>query len=181
MTRNPAVILLVSIALLALGACTSPASGPSVPMALSSPAFADGEAIPVEYTCTGDETSPALTWTDPPSGTESFALIMDDRDASGGYVHWVVFNIPASARGLEEGLPVEAELNDGSLQGTSTSRVQGYEGPCPPSGTPHRYDFTLFALDTTLDLDPTSNRSAVVDAMEDHVVAEATLTGTFGQ
>ena len=92
-----------------------------------------------------------------------------------------VFNIPASARGLEEGLPTDAELGDGSVQGTSTSRVQGYEGPCPPSGPPHHYDFTLFALDSMLELDATSNRSAVVDAMEGHVLAEAQLTGTFGQ
>ena len=181
MRRTPAVILLVSITVLALGACTSPAKGPSVPMALSSPAFADGDEIPVEHTCAGDGTSPALTWTEPPSGTESFALIMDDPDASGGFVHWVIFNIPASARGLEAGLPTDAELSDGSVQGTSTSRTQGYEGPCPPSGPPHHYDFTLFALDATLDLEATSNRSAVVDAMEEHVLAETTLTGTFGQ
>jgi Raf kinase inhibitor-like YbhB/YbcL family protein len=180
MRRNPALTLLVGIAVLALGACSS-ANGPATPMKLSSPAFADGDAIPVEYTCAGDEMSPALSWTEPPSGTETVALIMDDPDASGGYVHWVVFNIPASARSLEEGLPTDAEFGDGSLQGLSTSRAQGYEGPCPPSGPAHHYDFTLFALDATLDLEASSNRSAVVDAMDGHVLAEATLTGTFGQ
>ena len=85
---------------------------------ITSPAFANGEAIPSDFSCDGRDISPALTWTEPPAGTQSFALIMDDPDAPmGTWVHWVIFNIPASTRNLTEGTPTDPQLSDGSLQG----------------------------------------------------------------
>ncbi|MBC7879547.1 MAG: YbhB/YbcL family Raf kinase inhibitor-like protein [Anaerolineales bacterium] len=152
---------------------------PTAPLALTSPAFANGEAIPVNYSCDGTDATPPLTWTDPPRGTKSFALIMDDPDAgSTPWVHWVIFNIPASARGLDEGLPTDAQLSDESIQGKASPYSTGYHGPCPPAGT-HHYVFKLYALDTKLDLDESTSKTALLDAMESHILTTAELIGTF--
>ncbi len=154
---------------------------PTAPLTLTSMAFANGEAIPVTYSCDGTNATPPLTWTDPPRGTKSFALIMDDPDAgSTPWVHWVIFNIPATARGLNEGLSTDAKLSDGSIQGRSSAYSTGYQGPCPPSGT-HHYVFKLYALDTMLDLDESANKRALPAAMEGHILANAELIGTFSR
>lgn len=146
---------------------------------ISSSAFANGEAIPAKFSCNGNNTSPALTWTEPPAGTQSFVLIMDDPDAeTGTWVHWVIFDIPASTRNLTEGMPPSPQLSDGSLQGYTSAGSTGYYGPCPPSGT-HRYFFKLYALDTRLSLpDIATGKEEVVAAMEGHILANAELMGT---
>jgi len=152
-----------------------------VPMAFefSSPAFGNGEPIPPVYSCKGRDVSPALTWTEPPAGTQSFALIMDDPDAPmGTWVHWVIFNIPTSARGLPEGVPTDPELGDGSRQGITSARTNGYHGPCPPSGV-HRYFFKLYALDTTLSLPTSAGKQDLLQAMEGHILANLEWMGTF--
>jgi Raf kinase inhibitor-like YbhB/YbcL family protein len=146
---------------------------------ISSPAFKNGESIPPVFSCKGHDISPALTWTDPPAGTQSFALIMDDPDAPVGiWVHWVIFNIPASTRDLKEGTPTDPQLSDGSLQGKTSAGSNGYHGPCPPSGT-HRYFFKLYALDTKLSLSSTADKKQLLAAMEGHILANAELMGTF--
>jgi hypothetical protein len=148
---------------------------------ISSPAFANGQPIPSKYSCKGSDISPALTWSEPPAGTKTFALIMDDPDAPAGiWVHWVIFNIPAAARGLAEATPTDPQLGDGSIQGVTSARSNGYHGPCPPSGT-HRYFFKLFALDTTLSLTSSADKAKVLSAMEGHILANAELMGTFAQ
>ena len=125
--------------------------------------------------------SPPLSWTDSPAGTRSFALIADDPDAPVGiWVHWVIFNIPGSARGLNEGLPTDAVLTDGSLQGFTTARSHGYHGPCPPSGT-HRYFFKLYALDAMLSLTESADKNQLLKAMEGHILAQSELMGTFSK
>lgn len=146
---------------------------------ITSPAFKNGEAIPSDFSCKGRDISPTLTWTEPPAGTQSFALIMDDPDAPmGTWVHWVIFNIPASTRDLKEGTPTDPQLNDGSIQGITSARSTGFHGPCPPSGT-HRYFFKLYALDTMLDLPANANKKDLLTAMEGHILANAELMGTF--
>lgn len=146
---------------------------------ITSPAFANAEQIPAEYSCKGRNISPALTWNEPPAAAQSFALIMDDPDAPmGTWVHWVIFNIPASTRNLKEGTPTDAKLSDGSLQGRTSAGSNGYHGPCPPSGT-HRYFFKLYALDTMLDLSSKADKKEVLAAMESHILANAELMGTF--
>ena len=146
---------------------------------ISSPAFKNGEQIPVKFSCDGNDTSPALIWTEPPVGTQSFALIIDDPDAPiGTWVHWVVFNIPASTRGLQEDTPTDPQLSDGSLQGKTSAGSNGYHGPCPPSGT-HRYFFKLYALDTMLSLSANVDKKALFSAMEGHILANVELMGTF--
>ncbi len=120
-------------------------------LAVSSPAFQEGDKIPTKYTCERQDVSPALTWGEPPEGTQSFTLIVDDPDAPGGvFTHWVIFNIPSDSRGLPEAVPTTTELSDGSLQGKNGFGRIGYGGPCPPPGSPHRYQFTLYALRPTL-------------------------------
>jgi Raf kinase inhibitor-like YbhB/YbcL family protein len=152
----------------------------AVTLEITSPAFAEGEAIPVKFSCDGEDTSPALTWTEPPAGTQSFVLIMDDPDAGGTWVHWVVYNLPASSRGLEEAIPVDSEISGGGLQGRNSSRINGYQGPCPPSGS-HRYFFKLYALDTVLDLPAGAHNVEVTVGMKDHILATAELMGNFSR
>jgi len=146
---------------------------------ITSDAFEYEGSIPSDYSCDGENTSPALTWSEPPSGTQSFALIMDDPDAPlGTFVHWVIFNIPASARGLEQATPKIPQLEDGSIQGQNSANLSGYMGPCPPTGT-HRYFFKLYALDTTLDLTSDAKKDDLLSAMDGHIFAEGELMGTY--
>lgn len=148
---------------------------------LTSPAFAHEESIPAQYTCSGSDISPALSWGEPPAGTQSFALIMDDPDAPAGtWVHWVVFNIPASARGLAEALPPGETLPDGGVQGRNSNGNIGYNGPCPPSGT-HRYFFKFYALGEMLGLSPGADKGELLKAMEGHILAEGELMGTYSR
>jgi len=150
-----------------------------MPFILTSSAFAPGEPIPLRYTCDGDDVSPPLAWSDPPQGTQSFALIADDPDAPAGtWVHWVLYNLPAEARELPEAIPPDAELPDGSRHGNNSWRRPGYGGPCPPGGT-HRYFFKLYALDTLLDLEAGASKDKLLQAMEGHILAQAELMGVY--
>lgn len=146
---------------------------------ITSPSFAHEQMIPVQHTCDGKDTSPELAWTTPPPGTKSLVLIADDPDAPGGtWVHWVLFNIPADAAGLTQGVPADEQLPDGSIQGKNSWPRTGYSGPCPPSGT-HRYYFKLYALDTILSLDASATKEHVIEAMTGHALAETELMGTY--
>jgi Raf kinase inhibitor-like YbhB/YbcL family protein len=147
---------------------------------LTSPAFDHETAIPEVYSCDGEDISPALVWTEPPAGTQTFALICDDPDAPGGtWVHWVVYNVSADARGLPEAVVDDAALS-GGVHGENSWRRADYGGPCPPSGT-HRYFFKLYALDTTLTLEPGASKAQVLNAMEGHILAEVELMGTYAR
>lgn len=148
-------------------------------MELKSQAFQAGDVIPSQYTCDGQDISPPLSWSDPPAGTTSFALISDDPDAPmGTWVHWVMWNIPVGARALEQNLPKTASLSNGTKQGTTDFRRVGYGGPCPPSGT-HRYFFKLYALDTTLNLPPSTTKKDLEKALQRHILGQAELMGTY--
>lgn len=150
-------------------------------MTITSPAFKEGDPIPIEYSCKGADISPPLTWSGTPENTVSFALICDDPDAPiGTWVHWVYFNIPADVASLPEGVPAGKEPSVGGIQGRNGWRKHSYGGPCPPSGT-HRYYFKLYALDTMLDLGPRANKKKLINAMENHVLAEARLMGRFSK
>jgi len=149
---------------------------------LSSGAFRPGETIAKKHTCDGTDVSPALAWTDPPSGTKSLALVCDDPDAPvGTWVHWVAWDIPPTARGLPEGVPAQPKLDDGTRQGTNDFKKIGYGGPCPPPGAPHRYFFRLYAVDTMLGLAPSATKSALEKAMQGHTVGQAELMGRYGR
>lgn len=148
-------------------------------MKLMSSAFQQGKMIPQQYTCDGSDISPPLTWSDPPQGTQSFALIADDPDAPRGtWVHWVVWNIPATARSLEESVPRQESLATGAKQGMTDFKKIGYGGPCPPSGT-HRYFFKLYALDAMLNLPTGTTKAEFEKAMQGHILGRAELMGTY--
>lgn len=150
-------------------------------MQLTSPAFEDGAPIPVQHTCDGADRSPALVWQDAPAGTASYALLCEDPDAPRGtWDHWVMWNIPADAAALEEGVPPADLLPHESRQGVNSFGRVGYGGPCPPKGPGHRYFFRLFALDVAqLDLPQGAVKRQLLKAIEGHVLAEATLMGTY--
>ena len=150
---------------------------------LKSDAFVNGQSIPAKYSCTGKNVSPALTWNDPPAGTQSFALIADDPDAPvGTWVHWVLFNIPADERSLPEDLPVTGKNVDPNAIyfGKNSSGNTRYDGPCPPSGT-HRYYFKIYALDSLVDLLPGATKDELLKAMQGHILAQGELMGTFSK
>ena len=149
-------------------------------LTVSSSAFKEGDRIPAKYTCQGQDVSPPLAWGEPPAGTQSVALIVDDPDAPGGvFTHWVLFNIPPDSRNLPEAVPTQAELASGALQGKTDFGRIGYGGPCPPPGRPHRYQFTLYALDQPLGLEGGASKKQLLSAMEGHILAQGQLTGTY--
>jgi hypothetical protein len=150
-------------------------------MNLTSTAFSYGESIPVKYSCKGENISPPLAWDGKPAGTKSLVLIVDDPDAPAGtWDHWVLYNIPITARGWPENTPRDAELVNGARQGKNSGGQIGYDGPCPPSGA-HRYFFKLYALDTKLNLSSSADKKAVLAAMEGHILAQVELMGTFSK
>ncbi len=149
---------------------------------LTSPAFSEGARIPDRYTCTAEDLSPPLTWSGAPSGTQSFALVVEDPDAPGGtFIHWVVYNLPAVEMQLPEGVPQTEQLEGGARQGLNDFGSLGYRGPCPPRGKPHRYFFVLQALDTTLAPQAQMTQAQLEREMRGHVLAEARLMGTYGR
>jgi len=173
-------ICLVALALAAASGAF--AKDPFGKLELKTTAFRAGATIPTQFTCSGANISPALSWSQPPPRAQSFVLIVDDPDASAGtWVHWVVYNLPVSARQLPEHVPPGDDVAGGGKQGINDFPMNGYGGPCPPSGKPHRYFFRLYALDTILDLRVPVHRKDVDAAMRGHVVAQAELTGTFGR
>jgi Raf kinase inhibitor-like YbhB/YbcL family protein len=148
-------------------------------MELTSPAFADGGAIPVDYTCDGQDISPELSWSSAPEGTQSFALILDDPDSpSGDFTHWIIFNIPADTSALVVAVAT-APLSVVVEQGENDFGTIDYRGPCPPSGSSHHYRFALYALDITLELEAGATRVQLLDAMAGHVLAQAELVGVY--
>ncbi len=148
--------------------------------ALHTTAFDAGGGIPKKYTCDGADVSPALNWNDAPTGAQSFALIADDPDAPvGTWTHWILWDIPAKATALPEGVPKVEEPGDGARQGGNDFKRIGYGGPCPPAGKPHRYFFKLYALDAKLDIKPGASRSELERAIKGHVLAQAELMGTY--
>jgi Raf kinase inhibitor-like YbhB/YbcL family protein len=149
---------------------------------LMSTAFRDGESIPRQYTGDGKDISPPLQWTDTPAGTKSFAVIADDPDAPRGtWVHWVLYNLPATINDLTEGVPTQEVLANGAKQGTNDFGKIGYGGPAPPKGKAHRYFFKLYALDDSLNLQPGATKDQLLAAMKGHVLAEGQLMGTYAR
>jgi Raf kinase inhibitor-like YbhB/YbcL family protein len=150
---------------------------------LTSSAFADGQPIPAKYTCDGEDRSPPLAWDGTPPGTHSFVLIVDDPDAPDPkapkrtWVHWVLYNLPASCTHLDESVRA-SDLPPGTKQGVNDWKRTGYGGPCPPIGR-HRYFHKLYAVDVQLPDQGTATKSAVEKAMAGHVLAETQLIGTY--
>jgi Raf kinase inhibitor-like YbhB/YbcL family protein len=151
-------------------------------VSLTSSAFDPREPIPKEYTADGRNVSPPPSCGGVPSGAGSLALICEDPDAPRGlFTHWVIFNLPPGLTDLGKAVPAEAGLPGGSTQGTNSFGKLGYRGPSPPPGKPHRYVFRLFALDTRLDLPPSTTRDQLLAAVTGHVLGRGELTGIYGR
>jgi Raf kinase inhibitor-like YbhB/YbcL family protein len=150
-------------------------------MRVSSTAFDEGGMLPPRFSCDGSGVSPPLEWTDVPDGTQHFALICEDPDApSGVFTHWLLYDLSAGSRELEEDVPKDAVLSVGARQGANSFGNIGYGGACPPTGDPeHRYFFKLYALDSYLGIRPAASKNELLDAMRDHVLAEAQLIGKY--
>jgi Raf kinase inhibitor-like YbhB/YbcL family protein len=152
-------------------------------LTLISSAFDEGQEIPHEFTCDGDDHSPPLAWTDVPAGTASLALIVDDPDAPDPaapkmtWVHCILYNLPVTVTGLPAGIAAK-DLPAGTLQGVNDWKRTGYGGPCPPVGR-HRYVHKLYALDAQLRDLSTPTKPVLEKAMKDHVLAMAQLVGTY--
>jgi Raf kinase inhibitor-like YbhB/YbcL family protein len=175
----------------ARGAAAAPPAGPAMTMTVVG--FPDGGQIPVKFSqaapgaAPGEGTSPAINWANPPAGTQSFMLNMHDMDVARNkttddQAHWVVWNIPATASGMPEGVSKGSQLPDGSFQISATGPV--YRGPGAPANGPlHHYMFELFALDTKLDVKPTADafetRANVMKAMQGHILGKAVYGGLF--
>jgi Raf kinase inhibitor-like YbhB/YbcL family protein len=150
---------------------------------IESASFESGGAIPPKHTCDGDDVSPALRWSDPPKGTASFALIVDDPDAPDPaapkvtWVHWVLYDIPAGASELPEDAG-RGSLPKGTRQGSNSWDRVGYGGPCPPVGT-HRYFHKLYALDVALGDLGEIDKAALERAMKGHVLGQTEIVGTY--
>src|SRR5271154_4891444 len=149
---------------------------------LTSPAFGNGDRVPKEYTADGKNQSPPLKWANVPEGTKSLALICDDQDAPmGTWVHWVLYDITVGLNELEQGIPPMRLVLNGAKQGMNSFHKIGYGGPSPPPGKPHRYFFKLFALDTSLNVQPDIDAKKLEVAMNGHVLGEAQLVGLYSR
>jgi len=186
---NPAVLgvfrcsLTVLLALAAASSACSETRTNAMSLKLVSPAFAAHAAIPARHTCEGGDVSPALQWSGLPAKARSLALILDDPDAPDPaapqrtWVHWVLYNLPASATGLPEGV-ISAQLPSGTREGQNDWQRTGYGGPCPPKGR-HRYFHKLYALDVELPDLHQPDKAQLLKAMEGHVIAQTELVGTY--
>jgi Raf kinase inhibitor-like YbhB/YbcL family protein len=155
-------------------------------LSVSSPTIKAGERIPADHTADGKNMSPALMWTNVPAGTKEFAVIVDDPDVPmpQPFVHWVIYKIPATAKGLPENIPIDPAAPmpteiAGAVQGTSGFKRPIYRGPAPPAGKPHHYHFTVYALDTTLDLPPGATKPQLLEAMKGHIIGQGELVAVY--
>jgi Raf kinase inhibitor-like YbhB/YbcL family protein len=179
--RFVVVFVVMSMAGASLVAQTAPQK-----IVVGSPTLVADQRIPREYTPDGRNVSPPLTWGELPAGTKELAVICEDPDAGNPppFTHWVVYKIPATAKGLPEGLPIDpaapmpAEVA-GAIQGVSGFRRPIYRGPAPPPGKPHHYHFIVYALDANLDLKPGLNRAELLAAIQGHVIGQGELVAIY--
>ena len=176
------LVLLIPLLLAACGSDTVEGPPPKAPQTirLTSPFFRDGGTIPKRFTCDGTGDSPTLDWTGVPSRARELALLVEDPDAPNGtFVHWTVYGIPADLGNLAAG-PGAAPT--GSREGQNSSQENGYRAPCPPEDDPpHRYVFTLYALDRTLPLKEGASGEEVRSAIEGGAIARGRLVGRYGR
>ncbi|HTV84283.1 MAG TPA: YbhB/YbcL family Raf kinase inhibitor-like protein [Dyella sp.] len=174
--------LLVSMLFCLSAACTQEAgSAPVAPLRVTSDSFKDGGSMPSKLTCDGADVSPDLQLPSPPAGTKSLAIIMEDPDAPEPFTHWVAYDIPAGTHHLAEGASTPHKRFEGAAEGLNSFGDLGYEGPCPPSGSPHHYIFHVYALDEDPRLPAGQTRDQLAAAVRGHVLAEGMITGIYGR
>lgn len=176
-----AVVLMLGLASTAW-AQTAPAA-----ITVTSPTLKANETIPKDHTADGKNVSPAFEWSGAPAATRQFALVFDDPDVVFGgqtFVHWLIYKIPGTAKGLPGELPMGATLTEpaalaGAIQGPSGFRQMGYRGPAPPPGKPHHYTFTVYALDAELPLEAGLNRNQLMEAVKGHIIGQGSLVAVY--
>lgn len=154
---------------------------------VTSPTFKHGQPLPIDYTADGKNISPPLTWSNLPAATKEIAVIHEDPTAPTPqpFVHWVIYKIPATAKGLPENIsadPAAAMPPDltGAVQGVSGFRRPGYRGPAPPKpGRVHEYHFIVYALDAPLDVQAGLTKSQLLEAMQGHIIGQGEIVGTY--
>ena len=155
---------------------------------VTSPTLKANEVVPIDHTADGKNVSPALTWSGAPANTKQFALVYDDPDVVFGgqtFVHWVVYKIPGTAKGLPANLPIDQVTLTappdiaGAIQGLSGFKRPFYRGPAPPPGKPHHYTWTVYALDAELPLEPGLTRNQLMEAMKGHIIGQGALVAIY--
>jgi Raf kinase inhibitor-like YbhB/YbcL family protein len=177
---------LALVAVVALSATIAAQQEPAK-IIVTSPAFKHGQPLPVDYTADGKNISPPLAWSGVPAGAKELVVIHEDPTAPTPqpFVHWVVYKIPATAKGLPENIspdPAVAMPADlaGAIQGISGFRRPGYRGPAPPKpGKVHEYHFIVYALDAPLDVQPGLNKAQLLEAMKGHIIGQGEIVGTY--
>jgi Raf kinase inhibitor-like YbhB/YbcL family protein len=178
---------LAVIAMLGLASTTWAQAAPAA-ITVTSTTLKANETIPKDHTADGRNVSPALMWTGAPAATKQFALVFDDPDVVFGgqtFVHWVVYKIPGTAKGLPAELPIDAVTLTtppeiaGAIQGLSGFKRPFYRGPAPPPGKPHHYTFTVYALDAELPLEPGLTRNQLMEAIKGHIIGQGSLVSIY--
>ena len=177
--RRTALAALLATPLAAQERKSNQKGGHAMSFTLTVKGFENGGVIPRKFTCDGPDASPALEWSGEPAGTQSFALIVDDPDAPAGtWNHWLLWDIPAHVHALAEGF----RPGTAGSSGRNDFGKPGYGGPCPPQGAPHRYYFTLYAIDRpALGLPPDSRRADLDRALHGRVLGKAQYLGKYGR
>jgi hypothetical protein len=183
---NAKTLLFCALCGLCVQKVPSGAQTPPQAIVVDSPTLGAGQSIPRDYTADGRNVSPPIAWSNVPAGTKQLALLLEDPDVGNPppFVHWVIYKIPATAKGLPEGLPIDpaaplpAEIA-GAIQGVSGFRRPIYRGPAPPPGKPHHYHFVVYALDANLDLQPGLNRADLLAAIQGHIIGRGELVAIY--
>jgi len=175
------VVAALAAVAVALNAQAAPAA-----IRVDSPVLKSNQPIPRDYTADGRNMSPPLAWSNVPAGTRQLAVVCEDPDAGNPppFVHWVIYNIPATATGLPENVPFEPDAPmpasiAGAVQGVSGFRRPIYRGPAPPPGKTHHYHFVVYALDASLDLKPGLTRADLLSAIQGHLIGQGELVATY--
>ena len=184
--RSTLCAMLIAGATLAAQAPLQPLDQAQVTITVGSPTLIADQTMPRDYTPDGRNLSPPLTWSNLPAGTKELAVVCEDTDAGNPppFVHWVIYRIPATAKGLPEGLPIDpaaampSEIA-GAIQGVSGFRRTIYRGPAPPPGKPHHYHFVVYALDADLGLQPGLNRAELLAAIGGHVMGRGEIVAIY--
>jgi len=180
MNTKPFKIIIVSSLILAMWFAFAQGKEKKMEIKLSSSSFQDEGMMPDKHAYKRDNISPALSWFNIPEKATTMAIICDDPDAPSIWVHWVIFNIPATEKELPEKIAKQETLSNKAIQGKNDFGNIGYDGPAPPSGT-HRYLFKIYALDTILHLNPGASKQQLLKAMEGHILARGELVGKYAR
>jgi Raf kinase inhibitor-like YbhB/YbcL family protein len=183
MTPAPVLIPFVVLSLIAPLSAQSP-----VKIVVDSPTMKAGETMPRDYTPDGRNVSPPLTWSNVPAGAKELAVVCEDFDAGNPppWVHWVIYKIPATAKGLPEGIPIDPEAPmpadiKGAVQGLNGWKRAIYRGPAPPAGKPHQYHFVVYALDTAIAATRGMTRADLMEAMKGHIIGQGEIVPVYGR